>query len=217
MDLLDQDYPGPDNFNVAPTSDVWVIRSTLETSTPYVAVAARWWLTPNWAKEISTKYSMFNARAETLDKSPAFKTPFRRKRCVVPISGYYEWQRVEDQKQPHYIRPAENNALLLAGLWDEWHNPEDDQVITSFSIVTCEAADQIKFLHHRQPVMLDKNDLAHWLDLNTGYTSLRALIHPRLPQALEIVPVSNFVGNSKNNGSRCIEPVGRSHQIAPQV
>lgn len=217
MDLLDQNYPGPDNFNVAPTSDVWVIRGTSETCTSYAAVAARWWLIPNWAKEMSTKYSMFNARAETLEKSPAFKTPFRRKRCVVPISGYYEWQRVENQKQPHYIKPAENNALVLAGLWDEWHNPEDDQVITSFTIVTCEAADPIKFLHHRQPVMLDKNDLAQWLDRDADTASLRALVHPRLPRALEIVPVSKYVGNSKNNGSQCIEPVGNSYQIALQV
>ena len=213
MDLLDQNYPGPDSFNVAPTSNVWVIRGTSEADSKYVAVNARWWLTPNWAKEISTKYSMFNARSETLEKSPAFKTPFRRKRCAVPISGYYEWQSLPDGKQPHYIKPAENAALMLAGLWDEWHNPEVDEVVTSFTIVTCDAADTFKFLHHRQPVMLDERALSTWLNLETDIASLRALVQPKIPVSLEIVPVSNFVGNSKNNGPRCIEPVGSSRHI----
>ena len=217
MDLLDQDYPGPDNFNVAPTSNVWVIRGKLGSNSTYSAIEARWWLTPNWAKEISTKYSMFNARAETIEKSSAFKMPFRRRRCVVPVSGFYEWQRTEDQKQPHYVKPAENGAMMLAGLWDEWHNPEDDQVLTSFTIVTCDAADPIKFLHHRQPVMMRTNDIATWLNRDTDTETLHSLVKPRLPHALEIIPVSKFVSNSKNNGPKCIEPAGNSHLIAAQT
>ena len=217
MDLLDQNYPGPDNFNVAPTSNVWVIRGKLDANTPSTAVEARWWLTPNWAKEISTKYSMFNARAESLEKSPAFRMPFRRKRCVVPVSGFYEWQRIENRKQPHYIRPAENNALVLAGLWDEWHSPEDGQVITSFTIVTCEAADPMKFLHHRQPVMLGESEIATWLNHNTDADSLHSLVRPRLSHSLEVVPVSNYVSNSNNNGPKCVEPVGKSNQVSPEA
>ena len=216
MDLLNQSYPGPENFNVAPTSNVWVIRGELNASAPYTAVEARWWLTPNWAKEISTKYLMFNARAESLEKSPAFNTPFRRKRCIVPVSGFYEWQRGMDRKQPHYIKPGENRALLLAGLWDEWHNPEDDQVLTSFSIVTCEAVNSIKYLHHRQPVMLGTEDVYAWLNKDTDVTVLHSLVSPRLPHSLDIVPVSDYVGNTRNNGDRCIEPVGSSRRIAAQ-
>ncbi len=215
MDLLDQNYPGPKNFNVAPTSNAWMIHGKLDASMPYTTVEARWWLTPNWAKEISTKYSMFNARAESLEKSPAFRMPFRRKRCVVPVSGFYEWQRVDDWKQPHYIKPEESNALMLAGLWDEWHNPEEDQVLTSFTIVTCEAADPIKFLHHRQPVMLGTDYVVTWLNHDADTDVLHSLVRLRLPHSLEIVPVSNYVGNSRNNGARCIEPVGNSHQIEP--
>ena len=214
MDLLDQNYPGPENFNVAPTSNVWVIRGKLDASAPYTAIEARWWLTPSWAKEISTKYSMFNARAESLEKSPAFRTPFRRKRCVVPVSGFYEWQRAKDRNHPYYITPTENRASMLAGLWDEWLNPEDDQVLTSFTIVTCEAADPIKFLHHRQPVMLSMNEVAIWLSHDADTNNLHSLVRPRLPHMLETVPVSNYVGNSKNNGPKCIEPVGKSSQIS---
>lgn len=214
MDLLDQNYPGPENFNVAPTANVWVIRGTQRTNTRYEAVEARWWLTPNWAKEISTKYSMFNARAENLEKSPAFKLPFRRKRCVVPISGYFEWKRVDEQKQPYHVKLTENNALMLAGLWDEWHNPEFDEVLSSFTIVTCEAARPMKFLHHRQPVMLGPSEVTMWLHPDTEVEELYSLVRPRLPQALEIVPVSNYVGNTRNNGPKCIEPTGSSQHIA---
>ncbi|MXZ54865.1 MAG: SOS response-associated peptidase [Gammaproteobacteria bacterium] len=101
------------------------------------------------------------------------------------------------------------------GLWDEWRNPEDDQILTSFTIVTCEAAGPIRFLHHRQPVMLGTDDMATWLHHDTDTELLHLLVRPRLPHALEIIPVSKFVSNSKNNGPKCIEPAGSSHQIAP--
>ena len=215
MDLLGQNYPGPENFNVAPTTNVWIIRSRPDESNIFTAAEARWWLTPNWVKEISTKYAMFNARAETLEKSPAFKTPFKRKRCIVPISGYYEWQRRQENKRPHYVKSAENDALMLAGLWDEWLDPKLDQILISFTIVTCEAAPPLKFLHHRQPVMLGKSDISDWLGPDTEVAPLHSLVRPNLPHALEIVPVSSFVGSTKNHGPKCIEPVGRSQQIAP--
>lgn len=214
MELLDQNYLGTDNFNVAPTSNVWIIRSNPDRNTAFAAIDARWWLTPNWAKEVSTKYAMFNARAESLERSPAYKTPFKRKRCVVPISGYYEWQRLNESKRPHYIKPTEHQALILAGLWDEWLNPDVDQVITSFTVVTCEAAEPIKFLHHRQPVMLGSSDLATWLNPDTDVGTLHSLMRPNVPYGLEVVPVSNFVGNTRNNGPTCIEPTGNSQQIA---
>ena len=215
MDLLDQSYPGPENFNVAPTSNIWVIYSNRNDDGSCATMEARWWLTPNWAKEISTKYAMFNARTENLEKSPAFKTPFKRKRCVVPIAGYYEWQRLQEGKRPHYVKSVENEALLLAGLWDEWLNPDLDQLLNSFTIVTCEVVEPMKFLHHRQPVMLARNEVATWLQPDTTIGSLHDLIKPSLPHALEIVPVSNFVGNTRNNGPECIRPVGESRRIVP--
>lgn len=209
MDLLGQNYPGSDNFNVAPTSNVWVIRqNSADESSAWETVNARWWLIPNWAKEISTKYSMFNARAENLEKSAGFKVPFRQKRCVVPISGYYEWLRIKETKRPYHVKSCTPDPLILAGLWDEWLNPEVDEVITSFTIVTSEATKPLKFLHHRQPVILGRSDLSTWLRPDTDVKTLHTLLEPQLPHTLEAVPVSNFVGSTKNNGPKCIEPVG---------
>ena len=127
-------HPGPDNLNLAPTESVYVVRSNTE-GTPEL-VSMRWWLTPFWAKELSTKYSMFNAKSETAAKSPAFKEPYQKRRCVVPISGFYEWCRENNQKVPYYIVPEEHEGMLLAGLWDRWYNKDADEELLSFTILT---------------------------------------------------------------------------------
>ena len=115
MDLVGIAHPGPDNLNLAPTESVQVLRSTAEGGIELVPM--RWWLTPFWAKELTTKYAMFNAKSETAAKSPAFKEPFKKRRCVVPISGFYEWCRQQGQKVPYFIVPQDSEGLLLAGLW----------------------------------------------------------------------------------------------------
>ena len=115
MDMVSQPYPGQDRHNVAPTEDVVVLRAT--ESGELKAAALRWWLTPYWSKEPTTRYSMFNAKSETLATSRAFKEPFARRRCLVPIAGFYEWARQGDRKVPNYIRPHADDGLLLAGVW----------------------------------------------------------------------------------------------------
>ena len=125
LDLVGQPFPGTENYNTAPTEDVWVIRDRDGT---FESMQARWWLTPWWSKEPSTKYAMFNAKSETLAKSSAFKEPFQRRRCVVPVSGFYEWTKSPHGKMPHYIRPAADDGILLAGLWDRWRNRKTDEV-----------------------------------------------------------------------------------------
>ena len=118
MELVGLPHPGPQDHNLAPTQSCAVLRMD-EAGEPELA-EMRWWLTPYWSKAPSTKYSMFNAKSETAAKSPAFREPYRKRRCVVPISGFYEWakQEVEGKvnKVPYYIRPNVQDGLLLAGL-----------------------------------------------------------------------------------------------------
>lgn len=206
MEIVGMPHPGPFDSNIAPTADVGVIRLS-ELGEPEL-VPMRWWLTPHWAKEMSTKYSMFNAKSETLHKSPAFRQPFASRRCVVPVSGFYEWAKRSGGKAPYYLHPKEHAGLLLAGLWDRWSERDGGEVVESFTIVTTSAHDQLSFVHHRQPVMLSLGEAQMWLDTQSDREALSKLFEPHLPMALEALPVSSYVSNARNKGERCIEAVG---------
>jgi putative SOS response-associated peptidase YedK len=174
----------------------------------------RWWLTPFWAKEVSTKYSMFNAKSETAAKSPAFKEPYRKRRCVVPISGFYEWCRENNQKVPYYISAEDDNALLLAGLWDKWRNRESGDALYSFTILTTDAHESMRFVHHRQPVMLSLDEAKLWLDTTVATDELEYLFAQRLPMSLEALPVSTHVNNARNKDARVVQAMGNGVHIA---
>ena len=149
IELVGMPHPGPDNFNTAPTETVTVLRMDAEEQPELVPM--RWWLTPYWAKEMSAKYSMFNAKSETVQKSPAFREPYKKRRCVVPVSGFYEWARSNNQKLPYYLTPHDVPGMLLAGIWDRWRNKASGDVIESFAVLTCAANEQLEFVHKRQP------------------------------------------------------------------
>ena len=213
MDLLGQAYPGKDNNNTSPMTNSWIIRSQADdvdsagSDSDLEAANAQWWLIPSWAKEKSSKYSMFNARRENLRKSPAFRTPFRQRRCLVPISGFYEWVNRNGVKQPYYIKDAEGTGMLLAGIWDRWYQDQQN-FLDSFAIVTTAVVPDLKFLHHRQPVILDREQALFWVDHTLDIAEIESLCDPRLPYDLSIHPVSEFVNNSRNNGPQCLEVIG---------
>ncbi len=145
---------------MAPTEPVVVLRPTALGALE--AATMRWWLTPYWSKELSTRYSMFNAKAETIDTSASFKEPFARRRCAVPVAGYYEWSKDGERKLPYYIRPRDDDGMLLAGIWDRWRN--GDEVVESFAVVTTAVHDRLAFVHRRQPVMLSRAEGRRWMD-----------------------------------------------------
>jgi putative SOS response-associated peptidase YedK len=217
MDMVGQPYPkisrdtapGEDRFNVAPTEPVPVLRAGrigLESA------PMRWWLTPYWSNGPSTQYSMFNAKAETLQTSRAFKEPFARRRCLVPVCGYYEWAKQGDRKLPYYIRPTADDGLLLAGIWDRWRN--GDETIESFAVVTTAVHERLAFVHSRQPAMLSRSEGQRWIDRDEKPAVLQAeLLAARVPVHLSVIEVSTYVNNSRNEGQRCIEPIGRTIEV----
>ena len=206
MEWVSEPYPADDNFNISPTAQAWIIRP--DSDGTYEAANARWWLVPHWSSGPSNRYAMFNAKSETLTRSNAFKGPFERRRCVLPVSGFYEWTSRNGRKFPHYIRPEDSSAMLLASLWDRWHSKTSDEMVESFAIVTTAASPQLEFVHRRQPVMLSKPGAIEWMAQDQDGAVLADLMSPRLALDLSVVPVSTFVSNSRNNGPRCIEPVG---------
>ncbi len=171
----------------------------------------RRWLVPSWVSEPTTKYSMFNARAEGLSKSRAFQQPFKSSRCIVPVSGYYEWRKASSGKVPYCITPAEQPGFPLAGLWDRWQR--GDQVIESCTIITCQAHPSLAFIHPRMPVCLDLDQIDQWLDGATDADTLQQMLLPKEDISLEVIPVSTYVSNSRNKGQQCIEPIGDTIHI----
>jgi putative SOS response-associated peptidase YedK len=210
LELVRLRHPGPDNHNAAPTESIAVLR--LDRDGAPELLPMRWWLTPYWAKEVGTRYAMFNARAESVERSPAFREPFRKRRCVVPVSGFYEWSKqaagaADRRKLPYYIHPHELPGMLLAGIWDRWRNPADGEVMESFAIVTTAAAKGLAFVHSRQPVMLSLAGARRWLDVEAGRADLESLLRPWIPVELDAVPVSSYVNNARNKEARCVEPI----------
>ncbi|GIS19761.1 MAG: hypothetical protein CM15mP120_16770 [Pseudomonadota bacterium] len=141
VEFLELIHHGPDNLNAAPTEEISVLVS--DTQGAISLQPMRWWLTPSWAKQPSTRYSMFNAKAETAANLPSFREPYRKRRCVVPVSGFYEWARRQGHKQAYLLQSAESPGLLLAGLWDRWQGRDENgqsQQLDSFTILTTAAS-----------------------------------------------------------------------------
>lgn len=218
LELVRLRHPGPDNPNAAPTETIVVLR--LDDAGEPELVPMRWWLTPHWAKEAGTRYAMFNARSESVERSRAFREPFRRRRCVVPVSGFYEWQRTAQaasdgsRKVPFYIRPHDDPGMLLAGIWDRWRNPDDGELLESFAILTTDASPGLEFVHNRQPVMLSFAGARRWLDPEASPEALKSLLAPGIPADLDAVPVSSYVNNARHKDSRCTEPVADPVAVA---
>ena len=189
---------------------------TAEDGSPQL-LPMRWWLTPFWAKELSTKYSMFNAKSETASKSPAFRTPYQKRRCVVPISGFYEWRRQNNQKVPYLIATHDGDGMLLAGLWDSWHNKEADEELLSFTILTTAASEGLAFVHHRQPVILSMQEAKLWLDMDVKTSELEYLFDSRIPCELDAVPVSTHVNNARNKDARCVYPIAEPLSVPANI
>lgn len=212
LELVGLEHTGPDNFNLAPTEMVEVLRIG-EDGKPQL-VPMRWWLTPFWAKELSTKYSMFNAKSETAHKSAAFKEPYQKRRCVVPVSGFYEWCRENNRKVPYFITPQDSPGMLLAGLWDAWRNKESGETLLSFTVLTTAANAALEFVHHRMPVMLSIEEARQWLDVDIPTRELEHLFASRLPMSLDAIPVSTHVNNARHKDERCTQPIGTPVHLA---
>ena len=218
MAILQEEYPGDDNPNAAPTETLPVLRSGDDGQIQCIPM--RWWLTPSWSQGPSTRYSMFNAKAETAARSPAFRGPFAKQRCVVPVSGFYEWQRRAGHKQPFFISDQAQEGLLLAGLWDAWQprgSAGETAEHLSFTLLTTAAHPSLDELHHRQPVFLRPEQAVQWLDPQVETSALKSLLASDLPVPLQLTPVSNEVNSARNKSSRCYHPVGSAQLISADV
>jgi putative SOS response-associated peptidase YedK len=201
-------------YNIAPTQLAPVI--VLEEGQPTVKLM-RWGLIPSWAKEDSTGGALINARVESLATRATFREAFKRRRCLVPADGFYEWKEREGKRQPFRVVFRSGEPFCFAGLWERWVRPVaaenaltdlQGDVIDSFTIITRAANATLAPLHDRMPVILHPEHFGDWLADGDppGDRQNLALEHP-LQEPIKIYPVSNLVNSVKTNDPRCIEPV----------
>src|SRR5262245_1823827 len=194
-------------YNVAPTQDVPTVRAGEEGARAFAML--HWGLVPKWAKEKAIGNRMINARAETLGEKPSFRDAFRKRRCLVLADGWYEWQVGPGGKQPWFIRMKDARPFAFAGLWERWKDPATGAPLESCTIVTTEAAESIRKIHERMPVVLAETDQDRWLDTAFSDTDkLSELLRPFDPKLLEAWKVGREVNAPKNQGPELIAEAG---------
>lgn len=201
------DDPFEPSWNVAPTDPVTVV---LQRDDGRSVERVRWGLVPSWAKSAREGARHINARAETVAESAAFRTSFRKRRCIVPADGFYEWQRVGDKrKQPWFLGPHDDDALLaMAGLWAVWKDPQTGMWVPSATVITTEANQEVGRLHDRMPVLLPRDAWATWLDPDQQEQGLLlSLLAPAPTGVLEMHPVSRRVNDVRNDGPDLVDAV----------
>jgi putative SOS response-associated peptidase YedK len=196
----------PANWNAAPTEDLPVVRWDAKAQERRLDML-RWGLVPYWAKDVRIGFSTINAKAESIDTKPAFRDAFRRRRCLVPVDAFYEWDKRKGDRQPYAIAFADRRLMALAGLWENWRSPGGEW-LRSFAIVTTAANDLVASLHDRMPVILDPSAWPLWLgEAPAGALDLKTLLGPYPAAAMTTWPVSKHVGNVRNKDPGLIEPV----------
>ena len=189
-------------YNICPTDPVDVV---IRGDVGLLVVPMRWQLIPPWWKKpLKELPATFNARAETVAEKPMFRDAFRRTRCLIPASGYYEWQTTPDGKQPYYITSTNGPMLTIAGLWSEWRDRVNDETLTTCTMIITEANSFISAIHDRMPVLLDRESADAWLSGDAGLD----LLKPAPDDALRMWPVSRRVSKPGNGDDpTLIEPI----------
>lgn len=208
--LFDLDAPPLEpRYNVAPSQPLLTVRLDREGAREWAFL--KWGLVPSWAKDPGIGNSLINARGDTAHEKPSFRAAFKRRRCLVPADGFFEWQRRNKGKQPYYITLKDGSPFAIAGLWEIWTGPGGEELQTC-TLITTEANEVVQPLHDRMPVILAPEDFDLWLG-QPGDASkeeiavLRHLLHPFPAKQMQAAPVSKAVNNPRNEGPECIEPV----------
>jgi putative SOS response-associated peptidase YedK len=193
----------PPRYNVAPTDQIPIVRIDPRDGKREV-VMARWGLIPFWMKE-KPRVPHINARCETVEKQPLFREAFAKRRCLIPATGFYEWEKRPDGKQPYRFRRKDLEPFAFAGVWE--FARIGGEPILSTAIIVGEANSLVERVHDRMPVMLMSEDYDRWLDATTDIRELKAMLKPYDPALMEAYAVSRAVNSVKNDTEECIEPL----------
>jgi putative SOS response-associated peptidase YedK len=193
----------PPRYNAAPTDKLPVVRLDREGNRELAVL--RWGLIPFWAKDEKIGFKSINARAETASTAPAFREAFRHRHCLVPATGFYEWKKLPGGgKQPYNIRMRDGSPMAFAGLWERWRKGQEP--IETFTIITGQPNSLTAELHDRMPVILEPDHWDTWLAAR-DMVAMQAMLQPFPAQLMRAYPVSQKVGNVKNDTPDLIEPL----------
>ncbi len=193
------------NYNIAPSQKVLTI---VRRSGENWLENLHWGLVPFWARDISIGNKLINARCESIAQKPSFRDAFRKRRCLIPADGFFEWQGEKGCKQPMFITLPDKSPFAFAGLWETWCRREDaDKIYKSCTIITTRASRSIRTIHHRMPAILKKDAYDSWLDPgNQDAAELAATLKDDIHTTFIGHPVSNQVNSAANNDSSVIDP-----------
>ena len=204
-------------LNLAPTQDALV---AVQASGDVRLEAMRWGMIPPWARDKSIGAKLANARAETIDEKPSFRQPFRRRRCLLPVDGYYEWESRLSGKQPVYYSMRDGDLFCLAGLWETWTTPEQTdepelpglgqaqaETLCSFTVVTTTPNRLAKRVHDRMPVIVHPADYGNWLSPESKAADLKRLLRPFDDEPMQEHYVTPLMNNPRFESPACIEPI----------
>lgn len=191
-------------FNIAPSQMISVVVE--RGGEERIVAPLKWGLVPSWAKDAGIGSRMINARAETLTEKPSFREAFRRRRCIIPATGFYEWQRrAAGAKQPFYFYLKSKEAFGFAGLWEEWIDKQSGETLETCTIITTEANKVLEPVHDRMPVILQTGDYDRWLDAKeTDFAKLQKLLSPYPVSEMASHTVSRAVNSPTANSSELI-------------
>lgn len=194
------------NYNVAPTQQVYAVA---EHDGERVLTSFRWGFVPFWAKDLKIGAKTINARSETVADKPMFRQSFASRRCLIPADGFYEWQRKDSGKLPHFIRSSDaGSPLPLAGLWSSWRDRETDERVLSCTILTGPPNSLMEPIHDRMPIILPAETWDQWLDPdNADVDELTRLLRPFPSEGLDEYAVSTLVNKVANNTPELITPL----------
>lgn len=197
------------SYNIAPTQQIAAVAADLEGERKLRRL--QWGLVPRWSRDPEIGSRMINARSETLPEKNSFKSAFKKRRCLIPADGFYEWRRPgqgeSGQKQPYYIRLETGTPYAFAGLWESWQG-NDGTRIHSTTIITTEANHLVGAIHDRMPVILPLESYATWLDTSIQEPEeLMPLLAPYPSEEMEASPISTHVNRPSNDDPVCVEPM----------
>lgn len=193
-------------YNIAPTQKVMAVRHRYK-GEGREAVLLRWGLVPSWAPDLTIGARMINARAETIAEKPSFRTPLKKRRCVILADGFYEWQKQGKSKQPYYIQREDENPFVFAGLWESWGKAGGEPIETC-TIITTEPNSLMAPIHDRMPVILEPEKADLWLDPEVeGVELLQSLLVSYDPSEMKAYATNPVVGSVMNDSPDCITPI----------
>jgi len=192
-------------YNLSPTQPVLAVRTGANGARELAPL--RWGLVPSWSKGPDSRYSMINARAETVDSKPAYRNAFKHRRCLIPTEGFYEWKTEASGKTPFLIRRTDGEPFGMAGLWEDWRDAAGEH-LESCTIIVTDANALVRELHDRMPVILAREDYEAWLDPDNNDTAgLLKMLRPADPAPWALRQVSRKVNSPKNDSPDLLEPV----------